>query len=83
MPTFPLAVNRVGMPAAANMYRYALELPQGYCNRLLSSVGEDRFPIAALSRQEPVPPPSNTVGNSSDLVNCKDLGGFCGLVEWC
>jgi len=47
------------------MYRYAHELPQGYYTlfllsikvlgtEILKDVGDDRFPIAALIRQEPV-----------------------------
>jgi len=47
-----MAASRVTSLTAHNR-RYALELPQGYYS-LFNWVGEDRFPIAALIRQEPV-----------------------------
>jgi len=62
---FPLAAVPVNDTCGINMYRYAWVLPEATKDEVGKIGGKGgggggasyRFPIAALSRQEPVPPP--------------------------
>jgi len=56
--TFPLAAMPGSAPAALNMYRFALELPQGNCTLFLLSreVGRYWWGLGILQvKREPVP----------------------------